>query len=69
MISAILPEAFFPEFTLTVIVCVKFGFELFHLPLISLLQRSVFLQCPHSILLLVLRHLLNEGVLLIVGDS
>lgn len=55
--------------SLTVIVSVEFGFELLHLPLITEQQRSVFLQRPHSVLLLVLCHLLNEGILLIVGDS
>lgn len=54
---------------LTLIICVEFGFELFHLPLISKLQRSFSLQRPHSLLLFVLRHLMNEGVLLVVGDS
>lgn len=54
---------------LTVIIRVEFGFELLHLPLVSQQQCSIFLQRPHSILLLVFRHLLDEGVLLIVGDS
>lgn len=60
---------FFASLPLTVIICVEFGFELLHLPLISQQQRSVFLQRPHPVLLLVLCHLLDEGVLLIVGDS
>lgn len=55
--------------TLTLIVRVEFGFELFHLPLVSEQQRPVFPQGPHPVLLLLLRHLLNEGVLLVVGDS
>lgn len=54
---------------LTVIIRVEFGFQLLHLPLVSQRQCSVFLQRPHSILLLVFHHLLDEGVLLIVGDS
>lgn len=59
----------FSKSALTVIICVKFGFQLLHLPLVSQQQRSVFFQRPHSILLLVFRHLLDERVLLIVGDS
>lgn len=59
----------FSKSPLTVIICVEFGFQLLHLPLVSQQQRSVFFQRPHSILLLFFRHLLDEGVLLIVGDS
>lgn len=55
-------------FKLTVIVCVEFGFELFHLPLVSE-QSPVFLQGACPILLLLLHYLLDQRVLLIVGDS
>lgn len=47
----------------------QLGFELLHLPLVPQQQRSVFLQRRRSLVLLVLRHLLNERVLLVVGDS
>lgn len=55
--------------SLTVVVRVQLGFELLHLPLVAQQQRPVFPQRPHPVLLLVLRHLLNEGVLLVVGDA
>lgn len=60
---------FFSRPSLTVVVCVQLGFELLHLPLVAQQQRPVFPQRPHPVLLLVLRHLLNEGVLLVVGDA
>lgn len=53
---------------LTVVVCVQFGFQLLHLPLVSQ-QRPVFLQCAHPVLLLLLHRLLDQRVLLIVCDA
>lgn len=54
--------------SLTIIICVKFGFQLLHLPLVSQ-EGSVFLQCSHSILSLLLHLLLDQWVLLIISDS
>lgn len=53
---------------LTVIVCVKLGFQLFHLPLVSQ-KCSVFLQGTHAILLLLLHRLLDQRVFLVVCNA
>lgn len=56
------------KYKLTLVICVKLGFEFFHLPLVSE-QSSLLLQRAHAILLLVLPLLLDQRILLVVCDS